>query len=63
MIMLILDILHYVFVACTLYTGYKLYKNCQGGIKVTVQKSLLYAFISSLASIWIINIITGFIIS
>lgn len=59
---LILDILHYIFVATTLYTGYKLYRNCSEGIKLKEQKNLLYGFISSISCIWIINIITGFII-
>lgn len=63
MTMIILEILHYIFVAGTLYTGYKLYRNCSKGKKLIEQKNLLYGFISSISCIWIINIITGFIIS
>lgn len=62
MIPTILNTLQFLFVAIALYTGYKLYKKAQSGANIREDKNLLYSFISSIACIWIINIITGFII-
>lgn len=62
MIVTILNILHYLSVIWTLYAGYKLYKGCAAGLKLTEQKNMLYSFISAISCIWIINIIIGFII-